>query len=132
MLRRAGTPYQLSTRELAERTRVTAGVISQRVARAERAGLVACASTRDRSRAVIVSLTPAGHALVESLVDRVLRRETELITGLTRDQRAPLSQLLRVLLDDVQRKVGPYRTPRSDPGSYDGPPLRAAWVFGNQ
>lgn len=47
-------------------------------------------------------------------------------------RRAALSQLLRVLLDDVRRNVGRYRTPRSDPGSYDGPPLHAAGVFGNQ
>ena len=36
VLRRAGPPYQLTTRQLTEQTRVTAGAISQRVARAER------------------------------------------------------------------------------------------------
>jgi hypothetical protein len=41
VLRRSGPPYELGTRELTRRTLVTAGAISQRVARAEQAGLVA-------------------------------------------------------------------------------------------
>ncbi|KGM03341.1 MarR family transcriptional regulator, partial [Cellulomonas cellasea] len=39
-LRRAGSPYALSTRELAERSRVTPAAISQRLTRAERRGWV--------------------------------------------------------------------------------------------
>ncbi|MEV4087399.1 MarR family transcriptional regulator, partial [Nonomuraea fuscirosea] len=37
VIRRSGPPYRLSTRHLAARNLVTAGAISQRVARAERA-----------------------------------------------------------------------------------------------
>lgn len=37
-LRRAGPPYELTSRELTERSMVTAGAISQRLARAEDAG----------------------------------------------------------------------------------------------
>lgn len=106
VLRRAGAPYQLTTRELTERTRVTAGAISQRVARAENSGLVNRARAADNSRAVVVTLTPAGHALVESLVDQVLHREAELISCLAPHERAALTELLRLLLDDVQNKVG--------------------------
>src|SRR5579862_9617989 len=39
-IRRAGPPYELTTREITRRTLVTAGAVSQRVARAEQAGLV--------------------------------------------------------------------------------------------
>ena len=53
-----------------------------------------------------VTLTPAGHALVERLVDRVLGREAELVAHLAPEQRSALTDLLRVLLDDVQNKVG--------------------------
>ncbi|MFY9809354.1 MAG: MarR family transcriptional regulator [Pseudonocardiaceae bacterium] len=109
VLRRTGAPYQLTTRELTERTRVTAGAISQRVARAESSGLVQRAPAGDGSRAVIVTLTPAGHALVESLVDRVLHREADLISCLAPHQRATLTELLRLLLDDVQQQVGDHR-----------------------
>ncbi|MFJ9455898.1 MarR family transcriptional regulator [Kitasatospora sp. NPDC101447] len=41
VLRRSGAPYVLITREPARRTLVTAGAVSQRVARAEAQGLVA-------------------------------------------------------------------------------------------
>jgi DNA-binding MarR family transcriptional regulator len=109
VLRRAGAPYQLTTRELTERTRVTAGAISQRVARAENSGLVKRARAADSSRAVTVTLTPAGHALVEGLVDQVLHREAELISGLEPHQRAALTELLRMLLGDVQEQVGSHR-----------------------
>ncbi|MDQ2790814.1 MAG: MarR family transcriptional regulator [Actinomycetota bacterium] len=109
VLRRAGAPYRLTTRELTERTRVTAGAISQRVARAEISGLVNRAPAGDGSRAVIVTLTPAGHALVESLVDQVLHREAELISCLAPHQRATLTELLRLLLDDVEEQVGGHR-----------------------
>lgn len=109
VLRRAGAPYQLTTRELTERTRVTAGAISQRVARAETSGLVRRAAAGDGSRAVIVTLTPAGHALVENLVDQVLHREAELISCLAPHQRVTLTELLRLLLDEVEAQVGNHR-----------------------
>ncbi|OZV74599.1 MarR family transcriptional regulator [Micromonospora echinospora] len=109
VLRRSGPPYRLTTRQLTDRTLVSAGAISQRVARAERDGLVIRASPRPGSRAVAVSLTPAGHDLVERLVDRVLGREADLISGLSLHQQATLTHLLRLLLDDLNTRLGPQR-----------------------
>ena len=103
MLRRSGPPYALSTRELAARTMVTAGAISQRVARAEAAGLVRRDDAAGRS--VIVTLTETGHAAVEATVDRVLGRESELISGLTDTQQRQLAELLRLLLADVRARL---------------------------
>ncbi|MFF8918138.1 MarR family winged helix-turn-helix transcriptional regulator [Streptomyces sp. NPDC015032] len=104
-LRRSGPPYTLSTRELAEQSLVTAGAISQRVARAERERLVTRRPAPGRSRAVLVELTAAGHDLVEHTVDQVLSREIELLDGLTSEQRDSLTELLRTLLGDVQEKL---------------------------
>ena len=103
VLRRSGPPYELSTRELGVRTLVTAGAISQRVARAEAQGLV----TRERTtgRAVLVTLTDAGHALIERTVDQVLGREAHLVSGLTKGQRQALVEVLDVLLADVSMRV---------------------------
>lgn len=106
VLRRRGAPYRLSTRELAERSRVTAGAISQRFARAEDAGLVDRARADATSRAVTVALTDDGHALVEQLVDRVLGREAELISCLTDAQQATLTGLLRTFLTELEDKLG--------------------------
>jgi len=106
VLRRAGAPYRLTTRELAERTRVTAGAISQRVARAEQSGLVERARTSASPRGVTVTLTPDGHELVEELVDRVLGREAELVDCLTAEQQETLTELLRVLLAELEARLG--------------------------
>lgn len=106
VLRRSGEPYQLTTRDLAERTRVTAGAVSQRVARAEAAGYVERSRADGTSRAVLVTLTPAGHAVVERLVDQVLGREAELVSDLTPEQRRELTELLRVFLDALEQRLG--------------------------
>jgi DNA-binding MarR family transcriptional regulator len=105
VLRRAGTPYELTTRQLTERTLVTAGAISQRVGRAEREGLVVRRTETDGSRAVVVSLTEAGHALVERTVEQVLTRESHLISSLTPEDRDLLAGKLQALLDDVTTRV---------------------------
>lgn len=100
-LRRAGEPYRLTAGVIAERTLVSAGAISQRVARAEREGLV----TRERSgadgRLTYVALTPAGHALIERCVDNLLSHEESLLSALTPAQREELSGLLRALLGSL-------------------------------
>ncbi|GLF97034.1 MarR family winged helix-turn-helix transcriptional regulator [Streptomyces yaizuensis] len=108
VLRRSGPPYTLTTRELAVQSLVTAGAISQRLARAEREGLVERRGAGGRTRAVLVELTPAGHDLVERTVDRVLSREASLLAGLDQRQLDELSALLRLLLDDVQQRLGDH------------------------
>lgn len=107
-LRRSGAPYALSTRELARRSMVTAGAVSQRVGRAEGEGLVTREPAPGRARTVLVTLTAAGHDLVEGSVDQVLHREAELIDALTPEQRTQLSDLLRTLLLDVQSRLGDH------------------------
>jgi DNA-binding MarR family transcriptional regulator len=102
-LRRSGPPYTLSTRELAARTMVTAGAVSQRVAKAERDDLVTRAPGADRT--VLVTLTAAGHATIERTVDHVLGREAELVAGLSAQQRTQLAELLGVLLAQVRDRA---------------------------
>lgn len=91
-LRRAGSPYTLTTRELAQRCLVTAGAISQRVARAEREGLVERGSAAGRT--VEVVLTPAGHHLVERSATSVLDADAATTAGLTPAELAELEHLL--------------------------------------
>ena len=63
LLRRAGPPYELAPGEIARRAMVTAGAISQRLARAEQAGLVERGHVPGAQRR-FVRLLPAGHELV--------------------------------------------------------------------
>ncbi|WP_171162299.1 MarR family winged helix-turn-helix transcriptional regulator [Streptomyces sp. I05A-00742] len=106
VIRRSGPPYALSTREIARRTLVTAGAISQRVARAERDGLVRRAPGGTARRTVLVSLTADGHALIERSVDAVLGREAGLVSDLSADERDLLITLLEKLMADVRRRTG--------------------------
>ncbi|MGH3999936.1 MAG: MarR family winged helix-turn-helix transcriptional regulator [Pseudonocardiaceae bacterium] len=104
-LRRAGPPYQLSTRELARQSMVTAGAISQRLTRAERDGLV----ERTRSLVgptVMVTLLDAGHDLVDRLVGQVAATDEDLLISLSAGQRDALDALLRIVLADLNKRYG--------------------------
>ena len=114
VLRRSGPPYRLTTREIAQRALVTAGAVSQRVSRAEREGLVERAAAADGSRSVIVTLTAAGHARVESAVDQVLGREAQFVEELDSQERTVLAGLLDRLLHDVAARLArqfPHEVP---------------------
>lgn len=91
-LRRSGPPYRRSTRELGESSLVTAGAISQRVARAEHDGLVL--RTPGPGRTVLVELTPAGHRMADSVVSSVLARDEELVASLDDAELAALERAL--------------------------------------
>ncbi len=103
VIRRSGPPYTLSTREIARRTLVTAGAISQRVARAERDGFVRRRPGATGRRTVLVELTAEGHALIERSVNAVLSREAALVSCLSGDDRSLLTSLLDKLLTDVRQ-----------------------------
>ncbi|WP_405820085.1 MarR family winged helix-turn-helix transcriptional regulator [Streptomyces sp. NBC_01390] len=107
VIRRSGAPYTLSTREIALRTLVTAGAISQRVARAEREGLVQRAPGTTGRRTVMVNLTAEGHALIERSVDAVLGREATLVSSLSTRERTALTEMLDKLMTDVRRRTAP-------------------------
>jgi DNA-binding MarR family transcriptional regulator len=100
-LRRAGPPYRLSPGQIARRSLVSAGAISQRVARAERDGLVERVRSGQDGRAVLVTLTASGHATVEHTVDDLLGHEESLLASLSRADRDRLTGLLRTLLADL-------------------------------
>lgn len=105
-LRRAGRPYALPPGELARLSLVSAGAISQRVARAEQAGLVRREKGGPDGRSVHVTLTTAGHRLLDRSVDALLTHEEGLLDALTPAQRDQVSDLLRVLLADLTERVG--------------------------
>ena len=106
-LRRAGMPYRLTAGALADLTLVSAGAISQRVARAEREGLVVRERSAQDGRISYVQLTPEGHALIERTVDGLLGHEDTLLSALTPVQRGELSELLRVLLASLSVPLAP-------------------------
>lgn len=106
VIRRAGPPYELTTREITTRTLVTAGAISQRLARAEQAGLVERTPSSASRRAVAVRLTDAGHAMIESTVQQLLEHEDGLVSALTADDRTTLTRVLAKLEKSLGRAAG--------------------------
>jgi DNA-binding MarR family transcriptional regulator len=94
VIRRSGPPYELTTREITRRTMVTAGAVSQRIARAEHAGLVERSPSSASRRAVAVRLTEAGHRLIEATVRQLLEHETDKISALPAADRAALTGIL--------------------------------------
>lgn len=118
-LRRSGPPYRLRVSELAARCRVSKGAITQRVERAESAGLVK--STRMRpsvsdqtrgevgvsgndQRAVWIELTPQGKELVETTVEALLRHEDGLVADLGDEKIVALADSLRELLNLLAKR----------------------------
>jgi hypothetical protein len=66
---------------------------------------VARSPATDGSRSVLVTMTPAGHELIESTVDRVLSREAALVEGLDAGQRAALAAELDQLLAGIADRL---------------------------
>src|SRR5689334_17132123 len=97
-LRRAGKPYQLTPTALMRTALVTSGAITQRLDRLEDRGLI----TRERSeadgRAVVVTLTRAGRAALDTALPDHLETEKRLLEGLPSADQAVLADLLRRLL----------------------------------
>ncbi|QUQ62534.1 MarR family winged helix-turn-helix transcriptional regulator [Kutzneria sp. CA-103260] len=94
VIRRAGPPYELTTREITRRTLVTAGAISQRITRAEESGLVERSPSTASRRAVAVRLTDAGHRLIEATVRQLLEHESRLVASLSQAERSALASCL--------------------------------------
>jgi DNA-binding MarR family transcriptional regulator len=97
-LRRSGSPYRMSPTGLAEACLVSGGAITQRVARAEDAGLVRATRTDPGRRTLTVELTPHGHQVVERDIEALIGRERELGAHMPAVDREQLAGLLRSLL----------------------------------
>ena len=104
-LRRSGPPYTLTTRQIKQRTLVTAGAISQRLTRAEKDGLITRTASDKGHLAIDVTLTDHGHHIVENTVDTVLERENDLIDCFDDRERAMLTGLLNKLLYHVSDRT---------------------------
>ncbi|MDC8759654.1 MarR family winged helix-turn-helix transcriptional regulator [Janthinobacterium fluminis] len=97
-LRRAGAPFALTPTALYEAAMLSSGGMTNRLDRLERAGLVERRPhPRDR-RGVLVALSGAGLALIESLVDAHVDNERRLLAALDADEQRQLDALLAKLL----------------------------------
>jgi DNA-binding MarR family transcriptional regulator len=97
-LRRAGKPYALSPSALTASLMLTSGGITGRVDRLERAGLVTRSPSPTDRRALQVTLTPEGLAVIDRAVTAGVETQHRLLAPLPAKDRHRLDALLRDLL----------------------------------
>jgi len=96
-LRRAGPPHARTAGQLREALMVTSGAVSKQVDRLAGKALVSRDVGADDARVRRITLTDAGVALVDELIEVHLDNERRLLAGLTPDQTAELAAALAVL-----------------------------------
>ena len=100
-LRRAGEPYQLSPSQLMQETMVTSGTITNRLDRLEELELITRAQDPNDGRGSLVKLTRAGMRAVDNALEELLAHERDILSGLTREEKTQLAQLLSLLAADL-------------------------------
>jgi DNA-binding MarR family transcriptional regulator len=98
VLRLAGAPYRISPGQIAERSKVSSGAMTNRLDRLEEAGLVRRLPDPDDRRALKIELTPAGHELWGRFLVAQAAKESEIAAALDPGEQAQLNELLRRLM----------------------------------
>lgn len=97
-LRRSTPEQRLSPTELYQSLMRTSGAMTHRLHRLEAAGLVARVPDPRDGRSMLVELTPAGHDLIDTVLEEHLATERRLLSALTTGEQDALAGLLRKLL----------------------------------
>lgn len=100
-LRRSGPPYALSPRALTDSAMITSSATAQRLNRLEERGLVSRTPSPVDGRGVQVTLTDAGHRLVDEALPDHVGNEHRLLSTLTATEQAALAALLAKLGTDL-------------------------------
>ncbi|WP_168628132.1 MULTISPECIES: MarR family winged helix-turn-helix transcriptional regulator [unclassified Cryobacterium] len=102
-LRRAGTPYQLSPKQLLQQTLVSSGTMTNRIDRLVERGLVQRRTDPNDGRGIIVTMTTRGRESVDSAISELLQHERELLGALSPAEQDRLATLLRKLSLDFEQ-----------------------------
>lgn len=97
-LDRAGPPHERTPSELAEMQLVTAGGMTVRLNRLQRAGLIDRRPNPDDGRGVLVRLTRTGQEVVDDALPTILEAQAVALKVLDRSKQDLLATLLRDLL----------------------------------
>lgn len=96
-LRRSGTPFTLSPKDLASSAMITSSAVAQRLNRLEERGLITRAKSSVDGRGTEVSLTGKGKEIVDATLPTHLATEEELLAGLSGNELRTLAKLLKKL-----------------------------------
>ena len=76
-LRRAGSPYRLSPKQLLQQTLVSSGTMTNRIDRLVERGLVTRQTDPNDGRGILVEMSPAGLTRVDAAITRLVDAEAE-------------------------------------------------------
>lgn len=93
-LRRAGAPYQLSPGQLMQETMVTSGTMTNRLDRLEDLSLITRQPDPEDGRGSLVTLTKSGMRAVDTAMEELLKRESEILKNMTKAEQAKLAASL--------------------------------------
>jgi DNA-binding MarR family transcriptional regulator len=96
-LRRSGPPYHLRASEFTGALMLTSSGTTKRLDRLERAGLVAREPDPQDRRGILITLTPKGLELIDTLTAAHLANERHLLAALSDAEQERLADLLRKL-----------------------------------
>jgi DNA-binding MarR family transcriptional regulator len=97
-LARSGPPYQMTPTDLYRSLLVSSGVMTNRIARLERMGLVKRVPDPTDGRGVGVALTAKGKKAVNLAIEHHNQHEHEMLSPLTPEEREAMASSLRKLL----------------------------------
>lgn len=124
-LRSFGPPYQRTPGQLAEDMHLSGGAMTNRLDRAEEAGLIRRLPDPSDRRGTLIEPTDAGHAAWDKTVGSQAQTESLFAGILSEDEREELHRLLRRLMRAFPAKDG-WATPSSADGSTDARDLARA------
>ena len=100
-LARSGAPYQMTPTDLYRSLLVSSGVMTNRIARLERMGLVKRVPDPADGRGVGVALTAKGKRAVNVAIEHHNQNEHEMLSPLTPGEREAMASSLRKLLREA-------------------------------
>ncbi|MDF3304897.1 MULTISPECIES: MarR family winged helix-turn-helix transcriptional regulator [Rhodococcus] len=106
-LRRSGPPYRMTSGQLAESALVTTGGVTLRVDRLEKAGLVQRERDAEDRRIVHAQLTDEGLRVIEKVAEAHFANESQILSGMSKDDQAALAELLRKLEHSIVENQAP-------------------------
>lgn len=101
-LRRAGPPFRLSPTRLAASLLITSGTMTNRLDRLERRGLIKRLPNPNDRRSLDVELAPDGKRLVDEAIGKHVANEREMLSVLSKRDRADLARITRKLIDHLE------------------------------
>lgn len=98
-LRRAEAPHEMSPAQLIEATMIGSAAMTNRLDKLTSRGLIERRPNDLDRRSILVRLTDDGSARVDAAMTELVRRESDELTSVSRQDQAALARILRIMLD---------------------------------